>query len=401
MIKPRFIFWLLALFIGFLFNNLVQHKIMLILMLLLLIMPIFSLLYSFYTKRKISVEISTQQDYIVRGENALWDFEIINHSLIQAIFIQVKIKFPKIINQDRQLKSEILIPQKSSQTLRIVADSAYSGPFNFSNLAIYANDIFGFFRIKLFSEKDLDSPNIIVLPKEEQATDYKQYLSNQLEAGEFPAGKSHVLLDEISRFRSMEAGDSLKLIHWKLSARMQEWMVKEFDKEDDRTVTVLLNLPEVNLASDKDQSKLLRKRNFMLDHSYTAMQIFLSNRATVRLKTYQPELVVEEVSTMNEIDLLQKQLAFIPFERIIDFQEQLADERFDNEQNLIYLLTYKLNDSLIADLRNIRPHIGAMLLVYVIDEDVDETLIQSQIEKLSTNGINVEIAKTHEANVYE
>ena len=400
MIRPRFIFWLLAIFTCFLFNNLAQHKIMMILMVLLLMLPIFSAIHSFWMKRKISVNISVKNEYINRGQNAVWDFNFKNLSKMQAIYIQIVARFPEIINKGKTLKAEVLIPQHSTRTIRISAKTAYSGPFNINDISVYANDIFGFFRIKLFS-KDLEIPDIIVLPKEDSSSNYKKYLSNQLEAGEFPAGKSQILLDEIDRFRSMEPGDSLKLIHWKLSARMQDWIVKEFDKEDDRSVTVLLNLPEIKFDSNQDLSNILKMRNFILDHAYTAMQIFLSNRATVRLKTYQPERVEEEAIHMDEIDLLKKQLAFIPFEKVVDFNEQLADEQYDNEQNLIYLLTYQVDDALIAQLKNLRAKIGAMLLVYVIDQEANMDLIQNQIKQLTTLGINVEIAKTHEVNVYE
>lgn len=369
-------------------------------MVLLLMLPIFSVIHSFWMKRKISVNISVKNEYINRGQNAVWDFNFKNLSKMQAIYIQIVARFPEIINKGKTLKAEVLIPQHSTRTIRISAKTAYSGPFNINDISVYANDIFGFFRIKLFS-KDLEIPDIIVLPKEDSSSNYKKYLSNQLEAGEFPAGKSQILLDEIDRFRSMEPGDSLKLIHWKLSARMQDWIVKEFDKEDDRSVTVILNLPEIKFDSNQDLSNILKMRNFILDHAYTAMQIFLSNRATVRLKTYQPERVEEEAIHMDEIDLLKKQLAFIPFEKVVDFNEQLADEQYDNEQNLIYLLTYQVDDALIAQLKNLRAKIGAMLLVYVIDQEANMDLIQNQIKQLTTLGINVEIAKTHEVNVYE
>lgn len=159
--------------------------------------------------------------------------------------LRIVIKANTLHVDQEQIKSIVFVSQNSHQDIRLTTIPTFSGPFTVDGLTITINDIFGFFRLKSFSANQVNFPNVYVLPLEDRSENYHEYLSNQLEAGEFPAGKSQTLLDEIDRLRSMENGDSIKYIHWKLSARMQEWMVKEYDKEDDHTVTILLNLPEV------------------------------------------------------------------------------------------------------------------------------------------------------------
>lgn len=74
---------------------------MMILMVLLLMLPIFSVIHSFWMKRKISVNISVKNEYINRGQNAVWDFNFKNLSKMQAIYIQIVARFPEIINKGK------------------------------------------------------------------------------------------------------------------------------------------------------------------------------------------------------------------------------------------------------------------------------------------------------------
>lgn len=401
MLRPRFIFWLLAVFICFLINQLIQERFVVIIILFLLSLPIFSVLYSFWIKRKLRVEIRTEREYINRGEDAVWYLRFNNNSRLQTMVVELLIRANTLSFGQNQLKSMIFIGQKDWQTVRLTIRPSHSGPFNIQNLSISVNDIFGFFRLKLYTGTELDMPNIYVLPLEEGSPNYRDYLSRQLEAGAFPAGKSQILMDEIDRFRSMEPGDSLKLIHWKLSAKMQEWMVKQFDKEDDKSVTVLLNLPEIYFKSyNQESDRLLHLRDFMLDHTYTAILIFLSRMATVRLKTYQPELVIEEAVHVKEADLLKKQLAFIPYRQVVSFENQLQDEKHGNEQNILYVLTYDLTENLVTELRSLRPSLGAMLLVYTVDSQTALDQAAAYIKQLEDAEITVEIAKSYEVNLY-
>lgn len=401
MLRPRFIFWFLAVIVCFLINQLVQEQFVLILLLFLLSLPIFSVVYSFWIKRKLKVEIKPDSEYILRGENAVWYLTFTNNSRLQTMLVELLIRANTLSFGQSQLRSLIFIGQQDWQTIRLTIKPSHSGPFNIQNLSISVNDIFGFFRLKLYSGTELNMPNIYVLPLEESNSDYRDYLGRQLEAGTFPAGKSQILMDEIDRFRSMEPGDSLKLIHWKLSAKMQEWMVKQFDKEDDKTVSVILHLPEIYFKSyNQESDRLLHLRDFMLDHAYTAILIFLSRRATVKLKTYQPELVIEEAVHVKEADLLKKQLAFIPYRQNVSFENQLQDERQGNEQNILYVLTYDLTENLVTELRSLRPALGAMLLVFTVDSQEALDQADPYIKQLEDAEISVEIAKSYEVNLY-
>ncbi len=400
--RYRSALWFLAVIACFIANQLIEHKFIMIFMLFLLLLPIFSFLYTFWLRRKLKIRFEPVSEYIKRGEDAVWYVYLENNSRIQTLSLRLMLRANSLFYDQSQIRSTHLIAQHSSEIVRITAKPFHSGPFSLYGLSISLNDIFGFFRIKVFGANNLNVPNIYVLPLMDSSADYKSYLQHQLESGEFPAGKSQVLLDEIDRFRNMMSGDSLKLIHWKLSARMQEWIVKEFDKEDDRSVTVLLNLPELDDKSlSKEYHRLGKIRDFMLDHTYTAIQIFLSFGATVRLKTYQPELLIEEADNLNESELLRKQLAYIPHLSVISFADQLHDELIGNEHNIIYIATDELNSSLVTELRSLRAVSGGILLVYVSDSQSSDEEVKIYISQLEQADIIVEIANSNKINAYD
>ncbi|MCM1046234.1 MAG: DUF58 domain-containing protein [Candidatus Gastranaerophilales bacterium] len=54
---------------------------------------------------------------------------------------------------------------------------------------------------------------------------------------------------EVQQYREYQEGDSVKNIHWKLSARSEELWVKEFSRSDERRVALFLDLIEENAQS--------------------------------------------------------------------------------------------------------------------------------------------------------
>lgn len=57
---------------------------------------------------------------------------------------------------------------------------------------------------------------------------------------------------EVQQYREYQEGDSVKNIHWKLSARSEELWVKEFSRSDERRVELFLDLIERNACSAEE-----------------------------------------------------------------------------------------------------------------------------------------------------
>ncbi|MFQ5733481.1 MAG: DUF58 domain-containing protein [Planctomycetaceae bacterium] len=104
-----------------------------------------------------------------------------------------------------------------------------------------------------------DSDEIIVHPRLGRLTDeWKRDTLTATELVERERPHSGIYDDEFHRLREFRWGDNPRAIHWRTSARRNEFMVREYHQSRDRDLVVLLDLwlPDKPTASDRDRVEL-------------------------------------------------------------------------------------------------------------------------------------------------
>lgn len=135
--------------------------------------------------------------------------------------------------------------------IQFMLNMPYSGPACVYISNIYLYDYSGVFRVKLNPDTYM---NITVLPDIRSGRKSIETLINESDSTqELYINKVGNSINDIRQIREYQMGDSYRHIHWNLSARTGNLLVKEFSQETDIEMNVVL---EVSLDVINDYKKM-------------------------------------------------------------------------------------------------------------------------------------------------
>lgn len=260
-------------FFGNLFLLLFLHSYFnFVLLIVLLVMPLLSACCALAALHSLEVAFEGTKEHLVLGEPFLLKITVKNNSIIPLLnvwlmltmgneFFEVKgvhrLNIPAFMKQRNEIKYEL-----SSEYLGVVSVHA-SG--------ITVMDWLGFFR---FHKKiSLQKEYVIIpdsrLPAEPDAVAMD---AGMTEAEENP--KKGYDFSEVTDVREYQPGDKLQNIHWKLSAKKDEIMVKERESLSSSRMLVFVELLQ-------DESMVL---NDILVAAYGMARYLLENQISFELK---------------------------------------------------------------------------------------------------------------------
>ena len=179
-----------------------------------------------------------------RGETFQVRAELMNSSRfpIPQLMVRIAVRvFPE--KEELLLKGKLMLDSREQGCLCFQMDSTHCGCLEIRLDRLIVTDFMGAFqrRCKIDSEK---KAMIFIMPE------------TSLEGRSFPESEG-IFKDEegnsdkqgndildVSEIRNYQEGDPLKLIHWKLSARREELMVREMVDPAERLTWLYLNLQE-------------------------------------------------------------------------------------------------------------------------------------------------------------
>ena len=172
---------------------------------------------------------------------------------LPEIFLRIAIE-DTISGEALLAKSKALLAGSEQGTVSFTLDAAHTGALDVRLERLTVKDHLGIFERRCNVPSDVRS--ITILPGrpqiEQPVPDTAAKLSDD-EGGEFRKGQSAV---DPSELRKYQRGDSLRNVHWKVSARTLDLMVKETGDPLEHKTLLYLNL---RLPQD-DNSKKNRKK---------------------------------------------------------------------------------------------------------------------------------------------
>lgn len=407
MIRIRFWALILLWLILFLAQQIITSSLLSFALVFLVLLPLASLLALLWTRSKLGLALGREQYAVERGEEATWLLKIDNFFLTRAVFLQLKIKENSLHHGQKTVLADFIVEANSSRTLKLTSKTHHCGQSKLGNLNLYMRDSFGFFMVKIYNNKTskrrfitgtsretLEFPEILVLPKLESLSARQDKLAEMFEAGQLPSSKSNELLDEIDRYRPLAEGDSLKLINWKISARLQQWMVKQYEQADDKSIFFLLILPTLYFNSyNQESEKLLTLRDQILDFARKEMTCFVSEKVRVNLLTRQPEVILQQAENLDELDLVNQQLAQIPYQLDLSFKDQLQEAGKWTKNNLLSILSYTVNKEMVEQLKILKKLVRGLHFDLMLGDKMDQNEeVIACLQDLTEAGISNQIS---------
>ena len=156
-------------------------------------------------------------------------------------------------------KKKALIDIDDKGVTKIPVDTTHCGAYTYKMSKLYIYDVLGFFKFTKSLNKDVE---FVVRPVPQMPG----YMPDMYGFKAKSLRKSKQPNSEIYDIRDYQMGDSVKSIHWKMSAKKEKLLVKEALEEYGGHSRVILKLTDDRDVLDLHLGQVLFTSRFYLDH---------------------------------------------------------------------------------------------------------------------------------------
>lgn len=250
---------------------------------------------------------TVDQRIVVKGDVITYTYEISNHT--KLLFCPMTIKFTdsKILFKDTVLGDEdefILYPDEVKKAVKKV-DCRYRGSYNIGIQSVSIRDFFNLFTIKF---KSIENPKILVYPKIRELVQANKY-SSLIESTESIVSKTKKDPSIFSNVRDYQSGDPLKSIHWKLSAKQGELMVKENEGNINSRTKIIINCDSLPFSFEQN----IVMQDYIIECVVATIKYLLENNTPIYLSYYKFDSQFISGSTNNDFGQFYNALANMMF----------------------------------------------------------------------------------------
>ncbi|HHT20794.1 MAG TPA: DUF58 domain-containing protein [Tissierellia bacterium] len=354
----RLVLWLIALIATILISQLQERVFSPYLILFLGLLAPVSLIYDALFHR-LKLRLIPQDEMVQRGEPAAWQLKLSNTDANRTHFLSYTRSQAGQTLTERKLH----LPPKSHELIDIAVDTRHCGLQPPPSFSLGYLSLFGLFRLPLGRRLKAGFEPVYVLPAVTGSLEEPTQFGDLIKLGQLQASGREANHDEVDYMREMVPGDPMRLIHWKLSARMQDWMVRHFAKAQEKSVHVLLELPALD-----QREATLELRDELLERVATEIRGFLYHDFQVSLMTLEPELLIQTVRGLDRFDSLRRQLAVIAPKPAVPLVAQLAGDLGERGSLVYYIAVTALSREAAEALSELQRTSGGVLLEILGDE---------------------------------
>ena len=225
-LTPRFFLWLGLWIAALIFTQALLSSASHIFFLFVTFFPVAALIYALISRSVLKIFMLSDSAVTEKQTPFTYEFRIINESILPYPFIDAYLMLPQnnsVRCTERCVK--VSMSPNSSYTVNSTVRFRFRGTYEIGVLCFYVYDFFRMFRVRV----DIDSfdtvyvlPRKLVLDSEEA-----QAISDSVTRTRRAPNAYDKL--EVSDIRDYRMGDALKSIHWKLSSKSEELIVREYN----------------------------------------------------------------------------------------------------------------------------------------------------------------------------
>lgn len=239
MLKTRLLY-ILLLFSAIAFYILDKRELSVWALLVFVVLPVLSFAVLPITARLIKVSLFCKKKLFGRKEDIPFVISVKNSGILPAGEIKLSMSYKNSFSKDSG-KSVLSFPVSAlySESLSCRISSEHYGRVTASLIEFKARDILGLFTWK---KKLSGEVSALVIPSASEViggSDGKGFGGGLTESAQIGDD-----VTELLQLREYRPGDRLNRIHWKLSSRTEDFIVKEFSGEENAEFCFLIDLPE-------------------------------------------------------------------------------------------------------------------------------------------------------------
>lgn len=347
-----------------------------------LVLPIVSFTYMLIGYFMLKYEQSLDNDLIFKGDKVTFTVNITNRSFFILPYISISFLNDKGGVIQKHKINNISLQPFSKREVSIDYIYKYRGDFKLGVSTIEVQDFLGIFKFTLKNKTPL---YITVYPQIIDIDEFylsSGYLSDNVSS--IGGGQEDIsTIEEINKYNY---GDSLRKIHWKLTAKTNELMIREYEKVGSRSAILILDLQSNNFEVEKNAAI----EDKLLETTIAILRYCIYNDAEVKL-IYDSK-GINAINYSNSLDFQKayEVLAKIEFNQKTSFKDIIESEVNCNIGKAdIIIATFNINYILYEELNKAILLGCNITLIYIYGNEKIENNKAEDKENLS---------KVHEDN---
>lgn len=347
-----------------------------------LVLPIVSFTYMLIGYFMLKYEQSLDNDLIFKGDKVTFTVNITNRSFFILPYISISFLNDKGGVIQKHKINNISLQPFSKREVSIDYIYKYRGDFKLGVSTIEVQDFLGIFKFTLKNKKLL---YITVYPQIIDIDEFylsSGYLSDNVSS--IGGGQEDIsTIEEINKYNY---GDSLRKIHWKLTAKTNELMIREYEKVGSRSAILILDLQSNNFEVEKNAAI----EDKLLETTIAILRYCIYNDAEVKL-IYDSK-GINAINYSNSLDFQKayEALAKVEFNQKTSFKDIIESEVNCNIGKAdIIIATFNINYILYEELNKAILLGCNITLIYIYGNEKIENNKAEDKENLS---------KVHEDN---
>lgn len=299
--------------------------------------PFFSYFTGRYVFERLQLQTHIPVSFVEEGHSIEIQFKIKNSTILAMPGIHILFGVENQFYPNEELQDMALPIYSGEKEYHWSVQSIYAGRILIQTRQMWMQDYLGLFR---FTKPYEISSVCTVLPKQSRV------IMNAVETS-FQDGDEQELdtvnsvedVTQVKEVRDYRPGDRLQRVHWKLSTKHDELMVKEFEREYNQTITLLVELNR--------QSQEVGYLNMIMTAFYSTACLLLEEELQFQVQWYdvqkerfQTERVEEEDALL---EVVQQMFMMRSYEGDYAYEKYVSSEH-KKQDMAIYFTSPALGD---------------------------------------------------------
>ena len=210
---------------------------------------ILPLTHSFILLKMINGRVEIPKAYLFTGETIDIKYHIENQSILSIPYVEIKSNIYKTLTGEASDKISFLLEKNKSFTHSESVILKRRGYYDLGDIEITIADVFGFYSLRRTLSSNI---SLLVYPEPINLSTFQVAASQK--PGQLSV-QSSVFKDKnkITSLREYREGDSIRSVHWRLSARQDNLITKEYDNPGDNNVIIFIDNYIDHFKNDKDR----------------------------------------------------------------------------------------------------------------------------------------------------
>jgi uncharacterized protein (DUF58 family) len=340
-----------------------------------------SALHALLAWRLCGAGCSLDKAEIVRGEDVLLRFEISNRTPLFLPYVNIALRRIDEFSYAADSDSLSVEPfSKKAMSLRLTGK--YRGRYDVNVIDARIMDFLGLISLRLRYKK---APHVVVYPRLADLDGFDAAEQLGMESS-LNAGNVSEDLSAVSDVRDYIDGDGIRRIHWKLSARAQSLISKEYESEAKSRAALLIDLRKAT-GNREDQ---LKTEEQIVEAALSVLLCFLKRAWSVDIGYFEEGFVNYGVQDVRLFEAAYERLSFVGFDAERDIALAFGGAGVGMGMGMgagellnICVVTQDVSDELLERMLKLSEHGCSISLLYVCEDKtrVDATLWASIVKK--------------------